>query len=82
MLEKLALLNQCEMRVFSRLYRVWEANQSNHLRKAWEVNRSSHLYKVMEVAQSNNQTRIWQMGLHVEIWRSVHLEFHLTLLTG
>jgi hypothetical protein len=63
--------------------RVWEANQSNHLRKAWGVNRSSHLYKALEVAQSNNRTRIRQcpIGLHMEIWHSVHLEFHLTLLT-
>jgi hypothetical protein len=35
----------------------------------------------MEVAQSNNRTCIRQMGLHMEIWRSVHLECHLTLLT-
>jgi hypothetical protein len=82
--EKLVLLNQFEMRVFSHLYRVWEANQSNHLRKVWGVNRSIHLYKAMEVAQSNNRSCIKQcpIGLHMEIWRSVLLEFHLTLLTG
>jgi hypothetical protein len=49
-LGKLVLLNQFEMRVFSRLYRVWEANQSNQLRKAWGVNRSNRLYKALEVA--------------------------------
>jgi hypothetical protein len=48
------LLNQLEMRVLSRLCKVWEANQSNHFRKAQEVNRSSRLYKVLEVAQSNS----------------------------
>jgi hypothetical protein len=47
------MLSQFEMRVLSRLYKVWQANQSNHLRKAWEVNRSSHLYKALEVAQFN-----------------------------
>jgi hypothetical protein len=53
-LEKVVLLNQLEMRVLSRLCKVWEANQSNHLRKVWEVNRSSRLYKALEAAQSNS----------------------------
>jgi ssDNA-specific exonuclease RecJ len=53
-LEKLVLLSQFVMRVLSRLYKVWEANQSNHLRKAWEVNQFSRLYKALEVAQSNS----------------------------
>jgi hypothetical protein len=44
------LLNQLEMRALSRLCKVWEANQSNHLRKAWEANRSNRLYKALEVA--------------------------------
>jgi hypothetical protein len=59
-LEKLVLLNLFETRVLSRLYKVWDANQSSHickvqevklsrLCKAWEVNRSSCLYKAMEV---------------------------------
>jgi hypothetical protein len=77
-LEKLVLLNQLEMQV---LNRHCKANQSNRLCIAWEVNRSSRLYKAMEVTQSNNRTRIRQIGLHMEIWRSV-LECYLILLTG
>jgi hypothetical protein len=67
----------------NRLRRAWEANQSNRLRKAWGVNRSSRLYKTMEVNQFNNRTRIGQcpIGLHMETWRSVHLECHPILLT-
>jgi hypothetical protein len=78
-LEKPVLLNQSEMRVLNRLYKV---NQSNHLRKAWGVNRSSHLYKAMEVAQFNSRTLISPIGLLMEIWRSVLLEFYPTPLTG
>jgi hypothetical protein len=73
------LLNQLKMQVLNRLCKV---NQSNHLRKEWGVNRSSRLYKAMEVAQSNNRTLISPIGLLMEIWRSVLLEFYLTLLIG
>jgi hypothetical protein len=76
-LEKPVLLNRLGMQV---LNRHGKASQSNHLHKALGVNRSSRLYKAMEVAQFNNRTRIRQMGLHMEIWRSVHLDCHLTLL--
>jgi hypothetical protein len=84
-LEKLVQLNWSKTRVLSRL---WEANQSSQvhelklsrLRKAWEV-KISRLYRTMEVTQSSNQTRTRQIGLHMEIWRLVHLEYHLTLLT-
>jgi hypothetical protein len=55
-----------------------------HIRKAWGVNQSSRLYKVLGVAQSNSRTLIRQcpIGLLMEIWHSVLLDFHLTLLIG
>jgi hypothetical protein len=51
--------------------------------KALGVSQSSHLYKEMEVNQFNSQTRIRRcpIGLHMGIWRSVHLECCLILLT-
>jgi hypothetical protein len=72
-LEKLVLLpivNQLEMQVLGRLYKVQE------------VNHSSRLYKVLGVIQSSSRTLIGPcpISLLMEIWRSVLLEFHLTLL--
>jgi hypothetical protein len=78
-LEKPVLLNQLEMQVLNRHCKV---NQSNRLRKVWGVNQSSHLYKAMDVAQFNSRTLISPIGLLMEIWRSVLLEFYLTPLTG
>jgi hypothetical protein len=89
-LEEPELPNQLEVQTLNRHYKVnqsnclrraWEVNQSNHLLRAWAVSRFSRLYKAMEVAQFNNRTRIRQMDLHMEIWRSVHLDCRLTLLT-
>jgi hypothetical protein len=78
-LEKLVLL---EMQVLSPLCKVRGVSQSSRLRGVWEVNRSSHPYKALAVVQSNNRTLIRQSltGPLMEIWHSVLLEFHPSLL--
>jgi hypothetical protein len=57
---------------------------AQRLCKVWEVNHFSRLYKVLGVVQFSSRTLVRQcpIGLLMEIWHSVLLEFHLTLLIG